>query len=513
MISGPIGVESHLRPRTAFWATLAGTWLISVLWALGSPLMAAPDEPAHAAKAAAVVRGQLLGDEVGAPVGAGWVVVPDLFAEAQKLPGCFAYRPDVPANCSALPDSDLATPTRVLTSAVRYSPTYYLVAGLPSLWGSGPATLYAMRILSALLSSLMLALAVKTLCESKSSWLTLGTVVGLTPMVFFLNGSINPQSVEISSAVLVWVAAFAVIRAPTPDAALPLVRRLTWGAVFLLTTRSLGPLFFLVIIGVVGLLSSRSAVLAVLRFRRFWGWFAVMTVAAVAAVGWILAAGSLDTGPRVVSYPDLTGRQLTLKVLTDSWAYLQNALGVFGWNDTGLPGWGYLAVAAPITFVVIIGLSLAGWWQRSVWWGLLGLVIALPFVAQWNEARFINVFWQGRYSLPLAVGLPIVAGLLATPLGSRLPGWFTTRVTRGMLWVLAPVQTFAFAVNLRRNVNGETGGLLRPDADAWLPPVQPHVLLAAAAAGWAVLTVVWYRAALDRNTGQVPDEPPTRATA
>src|SRR5437868_6439956 len=64
--------------------------LLTSLWALATPLMAVPDEPAHAIRAAAVARGQLIGDLADAetfqyPV----VQVPKYIADTPSLP-CFS---------------------------------------------------------------------------------------------------------------------------------------------------------------------------------------------------------------------------------------------------------------------------------------------------------------------------------------------------------------------------------------------------------------------------------------
>ena len=106
---------------TLDWGYLAGTALfalIGTIWSLASPVLSAPDEAAHAVKAAAVVRGQFLGDETGLPAGRGTVQVPALFVRAAELPLCYA-----PTGLGALqPDGSLA-PSAIpaMTSGVSWS--------------------------------------------------------------------------------------------------------------------------------------------------------------------------------------------------------------------------------------------------------------------------------------------------------------------------------------------------------------------------------------------------------
>lgn len=80
---------------------------LMAMWALTMPLMAAPDEPSHVVKAAAVSRGQLggvLGDapkdtsEPGAPT---WVQVPSDLADLQDFPDCFRFDGDSSADCTS----------------------------------------------------------------------------------------------------------------------------------------------------------------------------------------------------------------------------------------------------------------------------------------------------------------------------------------------------------------------------------------------------------------------------
>ena len=54
---------------TSWLVYAAGLVVLSVLWAVASPLFSVPDEPAHYVKAAAVARGQLSGRTVQTDLG------------------------------------------------------------------------------------------------------------------------------------------------------------------------------------------------------------------------------------------------------------------------------------------------------------------------------------------------------------------------------------------------------------------------------------------------------------
>jgi hypothetical protein len=121
-----------------------------------------------------------------------------------------------------------------------------------------------------------------------------------------------------------------------------------------------------------------------------------------------------------------------------------------------------------------------------------GLTVVVPAVLEFIEARRFGFGWQGRYTLPFAVGLPILCGFA---LSQRPKGILARRrvaiVVGAIFGVTFVVAQFgAFAQNLRRYTVGHTGSLLIWQDPAWSPSVSPLLLLI----GYAVLLValaVW----------------------
>ena len=72
---------------------------LTVLWSLASPLMSVPDEPAHTVKAAAVARGELLGETDGAQGSAMTVTVPEYIAATHEQT-CYKHQRQIPASCA-----------------------------------------------------------------------------------------------------------------------------------------------------------------------------------------------------------------------------------------------------------------------------------------------------------------------------------------------------------------------------------------------------------------------------
>jgi len=214
--------------RTRVW--VAGFLVffgLSVAWALATPLTAVPDEPAHIVKAAATVRGELDGPPLTVTSTTGGVTtqqiltgyrVPAGYAELPDMFRCYAFHTNQPASC-ATPMPDAKGEVLVGTSAGGNNPAYYLAVGWTSLLGHGEGGIYAMRIVSAALCSAFLASAVVTIVEARRrrGILLLGLVATATPTALFLNGSVNPNGIEVCSAILVWCALLGLLTEPRPE--------------------------------------------------------------------------------------------------------------------------------------------------------------------------------------------------------------------------------------------------------------------------------------------------------
>ena len=142
------------------------------VWSLATPLFASPDEPAQVARAVALVHGQLIGKTVkndGNPITD--VTIPKVYA-AGSVYAVLAFRDTVPASCTTrLTQSKAAV--RTTTYVGRYPPLYYAIVGLPSLFTASSNGLYAMRLVSALLNAVFLALAALSIAAWSgpgSSW-------------------------------------------------------------------------------------------------------------------------------------------------------------------------------------------------------------------------------------------------------------------------------------------------------------------------------------------------------
>jgi len=460
---------------------------LGTLWAMSSPVFSVPDESAHAVKAIAQVRGEVIGHE---RVGSRQLVmdVPDGYSYTPNIL-CFATVPERPANCG----SELGDPsgtTWAETQVSAYNPLYYYVVGWPSLLFQGNAGIYAMRIASALFSAIFVAWAVQIgFASTRSRWLPAGLAFTVTPMIVYLAGSVNPNGIEVASAASFWIGLLALFDRYGAPAAEP--RSRLWypwivvviSGVVLANARALGPLWVLIVVLLVAAVAGRKQVAAL--FRRgfsYWG-IAVLAAGGLFSIIWTLSGGSLSgqaqkSDAPLVGASFLSGAAYMVRMTPQ---FLQQAIGVFGWQDTYLPGTVYwLMIAA---FVAIVITAVAGLSRRNCLLLVLVSVAAfvVPLLVQAYSAHQTGIIWQGRYGLFLYIGIPIVAAWLMSGSDALRFEYLRARlvpITLGLLWVFG-VAAFVFV--LRRYVVG-TDMPIRAmlTTPAWEPPF-----------GWATLVALF----------------------
>lgn len=503
------------RPRLAF----TRVWILSslvvaalgALWVLATPIGAAPDEPTQIVKAAAVVRGELIGTTApGFPTAVTVVRVPASFGDDANVATCFAFRSDVPAGC-ARPLGTSDQTVSVGTYVGRYPPLYYLLVGTPSLLWRGAGAVRAMRLLSVLWSSLLLGLALAVAAVwSRSPLLVLALAVTITPLVVFLTAVVNPSGLEISAAVATWTTVVVLVLDHRRDPPRTLVAATAAAATVLALCRGLSDLW-LAIAAVTALALAPSA-LGLLGRRRSVQRAAVWpTLAAIAGGTYVLAADTLSVVPDGVHVArGSSTADIVVDTLGRAGAIAHQAIGVFGWLDTPSPfavealWWGVGAV------VVVAGVVWTSRHNRTVLVALGMVVLVLPTAIVASQAGHDGLVWQARDGMPLYVGLPLVAGAVAGRFDHRrgtgavapVPSDASGRPTVGSsVWtalhtsdtigrlsvvvagVVGACQWIDFTWALRRYTVGLDGPLLpwRHVRGGWQPPVDAVVLVLAAA--------------------------------
>jgi hypothetical protein len=214
----------------------------------------------------------------------------------------------------------------------------------------------------------------------------------------------------------------------------------------------------------------------------------VVGVAVVVQIGWILGSGlaTVDDPAFALDEPisdtarTVLGRQLY---------WLEQMVGNFGWLDTPAP-----ALTTTVWLLLTGGLTVLGALVAPrrvalVLAGLIGLAVTVPVLFDLRSAPTSGLVWQGRYMLPVAVGLPIVAGF--TLARGRFAALLAARRTRALVGgavVVAQVAAFYWA--LRRYTVGMEGSPDIWSGPAWSPPGGVLPALVAYAVLWCLF--VWW---------------------
>ncbi|MGA2036602.1 MAG: DUF2142 domain-containing protein [Acidimicrobiales bacterium] len=459
--------------------------LLTMAFALASPLWGPPDEPSQLLQAAAVVRGELLGPSVSYGLGypdqnmvGTQVRVPAELADNAPHPfPCFFLNPDETAGCAypPVPESGDVTTT---TYQGRYPPLYYFLVGWPTYLPSVRAAVYGIRLLSAALVSVLLAGAFYLAAASRRRPLLLAAVaVSATPEAMFMAGAVNPSGLEIAAAICAWTAGLVYVF-DAPERRRASLHWLGASMVILMLTRPLGPALVLAIVATLFLLAG-SALRQRLHDPLLLRWAGALAVSLVCALGWIAVAQPFATASLLHDYPLAAGTSLGSLLLV-SVGHLGDQfteiVGQTGWNVRLLPIAIYWLELAILGFFLTIALGARPIRGRLAVGGLLAASILLPVIANATQATTLGLVWEGRYVLPLAAGILVVAAYL----GSTEPGGepLLRRCAVPILVAAGAIQVVAVYAELRRFMVGDAGSLLLRHP-GWSPPLPALLLILA----------------------------------
>lgn len=442
-------------------------WLVLLMWALAIGRYGGPDEPAHVTRAAAVADGQVRGDPAPGMAGGFRVVrVPAPLASGD--PSCYRHDPAVPATCAAA--SDAAGTAQVATSAGINPPLYYAMVGVPvRLLGHAADTTWY-RLVATWWNALVLALVLGR-ARRHAGAPTIGvlvTIAAVTPAAWFLLGVVNPNGLEIALALLAWVSITPLVAERSVcERIRPPVAACLWVSVPAAVAISIRPIAVIAI-------AAMAVVLAIgTSWTRGWGWHrraALLAPVGVAALGvaiWNATVRLAFDDPRLADHGSRVAALGTS--LRGTPATLREMVGSASWLEYTMP-----VVSQLVWWVGAIGALVVGWRIGSARrrWMLLGWVAVLllaPVAFEVIAAQRVGFIWQGRYSIPTAMGLAMFA------IGAR-PGLRTIRVVAVALVV---AELAAFWATLRRFTVGTSGPWWLVDLGpaSWRPTIGPTVLL------------------------------------
>lgn len=454
---------------------LVGAVLLT--WVLAVPQFAAPDEPAHFYKAYGTAHGDLLGEAVpGLSANLRLYDVPATLGPGNL--GCLNGLLTQPFDCVVIGMGE------TISSAAPYPPYYYAAVGIPATIIGAAEQPVVYRLISAAVVAALVAAAMAVL-RARQAWAAPLVLVVTTPMAWFMFGTVNPNSWEIAAFGVGWVVAWMLTTRPT--------RRLAWtfgaiaGAVVLLRPVALA---WLVPLAVVTWVAAPPATRRVLWARAM-----VMAVgapiagAAAVSYAWLRFANFTIEDNRTVVESSVG---TTVSATIDRYGeYLRQTMGVFGWADTPLPWIGGALVALAATGWLLVFAARAGVRQWLAFAVLVTAWLALPMAINLLTAPTAGLSWQGRYGLPLVVGLAVLP-LFGDGRRAAVAAPFVRFAVRGAVVASLAAQTVGLWWMVRRYAVGIDGPLFPGGTTPWSPSLAPMLLvalnaLAASALGGFVL--------------------------
>jgi hypothetical protein len=509
------------RPHIARWRDsrallVAGVLLTTLCWIMGNPRSAGPDEPSHMIASAGLVRGDREGRPNPDPnyPGTHLFEVPGMVG--QPDPGCWApLKPEIPVACAFT--QPLTTETRELPStSFNYAPWAYVLPGLASFVPSAGGYAYLARLMNALVPIVLVTASLLLLVRVRPSSAS-SALLGITPIAWFTFGFVSPSAVAIGGGVALWtallfrrsgsaswlaVAGWAAVLLSRRDgpvwatmialacclltAVRPfelwsgLDRWARWAVIAIAPLPVVTPLmngdrdsnllltFTPLALVVVELLAQRYSKLTSGAARR-----ALIAYSAIAAV---LVAIAL-----VLMRPGGFRAEMLRLVVANTGDHLRQLVGILGWLDTPVPMIAVFLFWAVIGALVAVA-ALEFLRAALVYAGCLAGAIVMAWLLELGQGLDYGDYWQGRYTMPFAVGLPLIIAWRAED-----GDWMVDRLAPFVAWSSWVIVNVAFIAAQQRWGVGVNGSWYPWDWDTWGAPIVPWLLVLVHAGGTAML--------------------------
>ncbi|MCE7008862.1 DUF2142 domain-containing protein [Kibdelosporangium philippinense] len=476
--------------RSGVWLWLlafAGFMLIHAGWAFAAPYDGPPDEEQHVLRAAGIMQGDIIPEDRNQ-------TIPESLDKNNRVDSygihhsnCFPMRPTVAASCAEEPGGDTTLVRRYVAEA-RFNPIYYATVGWPlSFWPEWKGVMSARLINGALMSAMLAFAVVAAVRWTRHKALLAGLVAAATPMIAHLGGAINPNGIEITSGLTLAVALIALLHEKREDVNRAAVALAGVSGAVLVTPRFSGVMWLLVIFGVMLVPASMQRVKYLFRQRIVKVWGGVIVLATVLSAAWTLYTNTAEVADRDLGYQL---KDVLRSAFMDMWPNITNQMvGVMGWADTLMPRLVYVIWFAVLGFLVLAALVVG---KRVDRWRMIAYFIGtfVPYTAM--EIILINQtnwFNQGRYFLPGAVGIPLLAAHI---MAYRL---FTAEHFRSMTRLLATLLLPLHFICLWFTMTRWNSGMVsfNPFNGSWTPPYGNVLPLVLGLLGVVVLWVMYWR--------------------
>jgi hypothetical protein len=388
----------------------------------------------------------------------------------------------------------------------------------------GFKAIYAMRLVSALLTSVFLALAFSALSRlPRNKWALLTLSLGVTPMTLFLNGSVNPNSLEYGTTAA--IGANLLLLLGRTEGRLPLapVVVTTAAAAVLANTKALSLLWLLVVVVAVLLLATGQQIKSLFSNPRVWLAAAVIAASCSFALWWVASHDSLSSKPFEGAG---LGFGAGVEIMMDrTFSFMQGYIGQFGWLELNAPT-GVMAFWTGLVFAAVLGGIVYGRGRhKAAVIFMASSLLILPVLLQAMIIPEQGLVWQGRYILAVFVPCLMIAGMALDDADRRLWPAIAGPALATAIVLVALSQIITFVWVLRRYVTGLGLQFRWADflyAPGWEPPLGTLVTVAVFSTGAALGAVLLVRHVRNQSAplvgsrkrppndsaGSVPSQPP-----
>lgn len=455
MRSEPARVR-HKRLRLPLLLFAGAVLAIQVGWLISSPPFTQMDGVDHAYRAASVAHGHFTDQGTSPDARGNLIWVPKAMVDAAQN-ACKHLDYMKSGNCSALSAPNSDGDVLVGSRAATYNPAYYLVVGIPAVTlapHSGTAMLLIIRIITMLWCDALIAAAVLITARlGRSLWPTLGIMMTAVPVPLCASVSAAPNGVQMAGGLLMWAAMCGLI---FDDDSTP--RRRRWllglwvlGSCCVLFTHSTGPFWFGVSFLIGLALLGRRRALALYRTQRI---SVLVSVGVVAVVGGLSLAWTVFEGTNIPGTLSGTQTAHLSDYLGQPLMWLLQCIGNVPFRNNFAPPIVYLVGLALIICIVVAALRQC---YRAGRWAIVAvIVIALAISETLNFLTFATQgnAWQGRYTLALTYGVPVLSGwIIGTRSSARRPRGATDRLLATSIGVALGLMNAVTLINIWNVVN------------------------------------------------------------
>lgn len=515
----PNAVPSSVASKRALAFVIASFAVIVLGWIAILPGSTGSDEPGHIVRSAAVVRGGLP-DQGNVDV---------VFSTSYELPGwvgwpdpqCWAFKLDVPVNCGTLVDAPEGEVLRGTRSA-NYPIWGHLLPGIPSLVLEGTMANQFARVFHAIIPFSLICGAL-ALAARRGRHAAAATLLAVTPVVLFNLATVNPSGLVIAGGVGFWAAIVFTGRGQPTERWVPWFAAVSWAAMVL--SRRDGLIYACVIVSIMIAANVRSA--AELRQLARRGPLALSIGAVVVTFAWATTSEADGTmllfavpllpiavwlGRSVLERSSLPSRAVAVLLAVVGFVGAFAAVRFVQWRDPALDTSKWRAIVAETGSDLFEAFGLLSWLDAPmptsfafVFVGALGALVGAVAMVRpqalvsvvlvlvtgilmswWLTATQVDgspQYWQGRYYLPLMVGIPILLGAVRE-VGRIDP---SGRLARGIGVIAGVVSMVALAAAMRRFAVGIDGTMAPWRWHTFGASVSPLFPLIVIAVGWVGL--------------------------